>query len=191
MASKTDIRSRMDLELRDVSNLAFTADEKNEAYQRAIDDEAVYVVIEDEDQTFSSGTRGIELDDSYKAVLSVQVDWANDGFPTPIKGDWWSYNENAKTLNFSRRAMNIPDGTPLFITVAQKLTATDDVPDYLVAYVMNLAISYCAEFLSNVKVNRFLKNDTTMGDLINRINIGATKAQMLKRTLRNQQGTTI
>lgn len=190
MASSTDILGRMDTELRDSSNLAFTPDEKKEAYQRAIDDESVYAIVEDSDTNFEAGTRAYELDSSYKALLKVEADYIGDGFPVPVEGNWWSFTDG--NLIFTRRAMNIPDGTQLYLTVGQKLTVDDDVPDYLVAYVMNMAISYCAEFLANIKVNRFLKNDTTMGDLINRINLGETRAQMLKRTIRNQQqGTQI
>lgn len=189
MAQLSDIQTRLNTEIRDSSDNVFSSAEKTEALTKAIEDELVFTNVEDTTQTIVFQQRKYTLDTSYKAVWSVEADLAGDGFPVPIPMEGWEFK--APYLIIKRRYMNLAAGVQLYINAAKKLTTSDDIPLPLEDYVLELGIQNCAVLLADVKVNRFLKNDTTMAELVARINLAERRVQRLRHYLRNQRGVSL
>jgi hypothetical protein len=189
MASLSDIKTRLNTEIRDSTNNVFTDAEKIEAVTKAIEDELVFTNVEDSSQTIVYQQRSYSLDTSYKALWRVQADVVGDGFPVTLPMEGWEFL--APNLLIKRRYMNLATGVKLYIIAAKKLAVADDIPQPLADYVLEMSIQNCNEFLSNIKVNRFLKNDTTMAELIARINLAERRIQRMRHTLRNQRGVSL
>lgn len=183
MADIDELLIRMNTQLRDTGDKTFSIVEKTEALTGAFEDEYV-CGVEEQTLTVVDQRRKYTLDDTIKSVLSVGFDYANDGFPTPLPASATSFVGGSLVID--RSYMNLYAGKKLYLNVMVKYTIDDDLPEFLTSYVLNLGIANCAEYLSNIKINRFLKNDTTMGELLARINRAEQKAQRLRRTLRNR-----
>lgn len=164
MASKQDLIALLNTELRDSDNFTFTELEKEHAVERAIADEDVYY-IDEERITITSVTPSYSLDSDIKAVFNVGID-NGDGFPTDLNAEAWSHAAGRGKLLINRAYKNIPAGQTLVLEVARKLDEDDDIPAPLSEFVLALAVVRTVDLLSNSKVNRFLKNDTTMGEIV-------------------------
>lgn len=185
MASSDELLARMNTQLRDPADNAFSEAEKLEALTQAVEDDYVYVITEDSTLTTVYHRRQYtQLDSSYTSILDAGIDLEGFGFPKPLPGEAYTFVDG--NLNITNRFKELPAGKKLYLTVAKKLTINDEIPDSHVGYVLNLAVANCAQFLVNIKLNRFLKNDTTMAELVQAINAAQSKAQTLRRTLQNK-----
>jgi hypothetical protein len=182
MATLTDIKVRLNKKLRDADNGTFTDDEKIDAVTSAIEEGLVGVVEFDTSKTFVQGTRIYNLGNNIRAVYDIKMDTALTGNFRTISGDAYEYT--VPNLRFrSRYSLNIPTGAVMEIAWFRKLTAADDIPDYAVPYVLKMAIYNTTQLLGAGKVNRFLRNDTSMGEILQ---FGAQQfreAERIKKTL--------
>lgn len=179
----TAVKERLNKELRDSDNSTFTDDEKTEALTRAIEEDVVALPEEDSSVTFVNGTRSYNLATTIRAIYSIGLDSNGNGYPSPPI-DAEAYDFIAPRLIFtSRWAQNVPDGSVLYIQQLRKLTISDDIPDVFVPYVINMGIYYTTELLSSGKVNRFIRNDTTLSEIQARGATAMRTAQRLKKAL--------
>lgn len=181
---KTELLRRLNVELRDATNITFTVEEKEEMLRKAVSDRLVYSVVEIT-QTIASSQRLYPISDTYTQVLAVGYDSAADGFPVDLPGDAYDFLNNNLVIN--RRYMGLVAGRTLHIEVAKKWSITDNIPDYLADYIVAKAVTYSAQFLTNQRINLFLKNKTTVGELMARINEAKQTVRELKGSLRNQR----
>lgn len=182
MASLIDIKVRLNKKLRDTDNATFTDDEKVEAITAAIEEGLVGVAEFDTSKTFTNGVRLYNLGNNIRAVYEIKLDTAQNGDFRSLTGDAYEYL--VPYLRFRMKyAQSIPTGAVMEIAWFRKLTATDDIPDYAVPYVLKMAIYNTTQLLGAGKVNRFLRNDTSMGEILQ---FGAQQfkeAERIKKTL--------
>lgn len=183
MATQTTLLARLNTELRDTGDKTFTSSEKLEILHRACENEWVFDV--QEVQIPITGARTYNMDTHVKGVYDLQLDRDGDGFPeTDIEREGWDFFNNKVIVMPKYRLL--PTNTVLFATVAWKYRYDDTlIPDNLQNYILNLSIIEAVGILQNGFVGRFLKNDVTMGDLVNRAQTAQQEAQRQRQSLRN------
>lgn len=183
MANQASLIARLNTELRDTGDKTFTAAEKLEILHNACENEWVFDV--QEVQVPITGSRTYNMDTHIKGIYDLQLDYDADGWPeTDIEREGWDFFNNK--LIILPKYKNLPTSGILFATVAWKYRYDDTViPDNLQNYILDLSIIEAVSVLQNGFVNRFLKNDVTMGDLVNRAATAKQQAQALRTSLRN------
>lgn len=182
MALITDILTRLNIELRDTDNVTFSVLEKTEALTRAIEEEVVAVIEEDASTVLVQGGRTYPLNSQVRNVLGIDIDTGNTGLPIPLDAE--AYTFIAPNLTLASSYINgLPAGSVLYINWLRKLITTDDFPAVLVPYILNKGIYYTTEELASGKVNRFLRNDTSLAEIIQRGNMALKAANDLKKSL--------
>lgn len=178
----TDLKTRLNVELRDSDNATFTDAEKVEALTKAIEEEAVAVVEESNATTFTNGTRNYGLGPNIRQIYSIGIDPSNQGNPYPL--DKESYDWTAPNLTFQAPyVQGIPTNTVLYIKWLRKLTIADDIPAQVYPYVLNQAVYYTTRLLLAGKINRFLRNDTSVSEILNAGQAAKQDALRLKKSL--------
>jgi hypothetical protein len=182
----TDLKVRLNKQLRDADNATFTDAEKTEALTDAIEESIVAVVELDSSKTFINGTRSYGLGANIKQVYNVSLDTGYNGNPTPLPGEVWDFL--APNLTFNQGLTGgTPTSMPLYIEWLRKLLVSDDIPAPFDKYVINQAVYNTTQILANGKVNRFLKNDVSLGDIITRGQVAQREANRLKKQLPAQR----
>lgn len=185
MADQTSLLARLNTELRDTGDKTFTAAEKLEILHRACEDELVFDV--QEIQVPVTGARLYSLDTHVKGIFDVEVDMDNDGFPeTDFPREGWDFFN--KKFVVKARYSQISTSAVFFLSTAWKYRYDDTtIPDNLQNYILNNSIIAAVGILQNGFVNRFLKNDVTMGDLVNRAATAKQEMMLQRQGLRNQR----
>lgn len=177
----TEIKTRLAKELMDTDNATFTDDEKSEALTKAIEEELV-AVREEDTLTFTNGTRSYPMDENIRAVYSVGIDASGGTNPIPLDAEAYIFRYSSLVFS-SRYIAGIPTNALLYVDQLRKLTVEDDIPPQILPYVLNQAIYYTTEFLATRKITRFLRNDTTMAEIIQRGQMAQREANRLRKAL--------
>ena len=185
----TDLLTRLNRELRDSDNNTFTEEEKVEALTRAVEDDAVCAVEIDTSNLFTMGTRDYPISDEIRQIYRMQL-IGSSGALTPFDNGGYSFVANTLTVD-EKYVNSIPTGTTMRIEWARKLDVGDDIPDYLVPYVLNMGIYYTTEVLASGKVNRFLRNDVSLSEIQTRGAMALRQADKLRRALPTQRAVAV
>lgn len=162
--------STLNTELGDSDNFALTAAEKTRALTRAWND--TYVVEEtwDTSLTYDNTTQQYTLPTGVNAVISLGQDPDADSFSAEIPKDGFNIIAGKIHVLDSFRQL-LDHNKTLYLHGWKKLTTSDSITDAdLQEYVLMLAQHYCNNLLMNKKTFKFLKNDTTMAELVARNN---------------------
>ncbi len=182
MASFNDIKTRLNTQLRDSDGATFTDTEKIEALRTAIEETDVAVVEVNSSTLFTNGTRLYNLGANIDAVYNIEIDTANNGNLIPVERDGWDFI--APNLMFAPPLVSgIPTNSVLYITWLRKLTVDDDIPRLIENYVLNMAHYNVTQLLVRGKINRFLRNDVSMAELLQGGQAALRDAQRLKKKL--------
>lgn len=161
--------TELDIILGDSNNVTFSVEEKTRALKKAWNDSYVVTTAWDDDSlAYSQGTYQYELPDTITALMDIYIsaNGSSQPMPDPISNDLWELV--AGNIQFNQRAdYTIPDGSTLYLKGRYKLT-TDDTLDTvnIQEYVLSLAGMNTLTLLTHKKANLFIKNDTTMSELI-------------------------
>lgn len=164
-----ETKTELNITLGDSDNVTFTPEEKIRALQKAWNDSYVVKVVWDSTLTFDASTSTYTIPTGVDTVKGIYLSNNNsaDVFPDPIDAGLWSVIDGS--IHFSSLAgRTIPQGYTLFIKGGKKYDyATDTLPTVnLQEYVIALAGYNTLMLLGYKKANLFLKNDTSMGELI-------------------------
>lgn len=180
------LRGRGDVWLDDADNFAFTAAAKDEMMRTAIDDDPfVFKVIEDRSLTTTALTSVYPVDDSYGDIIEVRIDQWGDGFGTPVSPDGWDFIDGNLIFKPSHKMM--PAGKTLILRVVQKLYNYDVLDEMLAAYVLHMFAANCMRVLVSRKTGRFLRNQTTLAELMSAMQEHKNEALRLQRLLANRR----
>lgn len=155
--------------LGDTGNVTFTPEEKQRALQKAWKDSYVVNIVWDNSLTFDTSTYQYTLPSGITTVKDIYLSVSNTSsdFPEKISSDLWEVVEGA--IQFKPKANSIiPDGHTLYLKGNYKIDySTDSLPNAgLEEYVLALAGNNTIDLLKYKKANLFLKNDTSMSELI-------------------------
>lgn len=161
--------AEMNITLSDSDDVTFTPEEKGRALQRAWKDSYVVKRIWDDTLTFTQGTYQYTIPATLTTVTDIYLSPSNStsDFPDPISQDLWEVVDG--DIQFKGLANSIiPTGWTLYLKGNYKFDYTADTLDSpnLEEYVIALGAYNTLSVLAYKKVNLFLKNDTTLSELI-------------------------
>lgn len=165
--------------LGDTDNTTFTPEEKERALKKAWRDSYVVATVFDDSLTYTSGTFDYAIPDTITTVKDVYIALSTSDAPEPIPSDMWEVVDGRIYFNNGAGGY-IPHNTVLTLKGNYKLDHEVDTIDSnsMQEYVTSLAALNTLTLLGYKKANLFLKNDTTMSELI-----------ILKRELQNDVTT--
>lgn len=160
--------STLNIALGDTSNVTFTTEEKQRALTKAWNNSYVVTVQWDSSLTFDTSTYQYTVPSGLTTIKDIYISASNStsDFPEKISNDLWEVVENK--IQFKPQANNIiPDGYTLYLKGNYKVTVDDTLDTVnLQEYVIALAGYETLTLLGYKKANLFLKNDTSMAELI-------------------------
>lgn len=159
----------VNIRLGDNDNVTFTIEEKKQAVRRAWDDSSAVQEDWDETLTYDSQTATYTLPSGVANVLDLYIRTSNSTDTQPEKVDQGLWEVFDGSIRFKNNAQAyIEDGTTLLIKSYKKVDYdTDTITNKnLKQYIIALGAWNTLEMLGYKKANLFLKNDTTMGELI-------------------------
>lgn len=164
-----ETKEELDITLGDSEDVTFTPEEKTRALTKAWNDPYVVKTVWDTTTTFDSSNYQLAIPSGMDVVKGVYISNTNstDSNPDPIDASLWSIVDG--NIHFSALAgRTIPTGYGLYIKGVKKLDPASDTLDTvgLQEYVIALAGYNTLAMLGFKKANLFLKNDTTVGELI-------------------------
>lgn len=152
--------------LDDTEDVTFTPEQKQRALTKAWNDSHVVKTVWDTTLTFDQNTYQYTVPTALTTVKDIYISTSNTtmDFPEPIDSDMWEVIDG--NIQFVG-ANIIPQGWTLYCKGNKKITVDDTLDTTnLQEYVIALAGYNCLTALSYKKVNLFLKNDTTLSELI-------------------------
>lgn len=165
-----DTLDELNITLGDTDNVTFTPEEKQRALRKAWNDAYVVTPVRNTALTFTLGTYNQALPSGITTVTGISLSPSNTltaDFPYSVSGDL--YSVIGGTIYWKNAANSvIPTGYTLYVNGNYKLDPdTDTITDVnMQEYVIALAGYNSLTLLGHKKANLFLKNDTTMAELI-------------------------
>lgn len=165
----SDTYDELNITLGDTENTTFTPEEKTRALRKAWNDSHVVKGIWDSTLTFNSTTYQYTIPTSMDTVSGIYISASNSSSdnPEPIDASlWYVLDGNIHFLPAATR--HIPNGYTLYIKGKKKIDPdTDSIYSVgMQEYVIALGGYNTLTLLTYKKANLFLKNDTSMGELI-------------------------
>lgn len=166
----TAAQAELDTILGDSNNTTFSVAEKQRALTKAFNDPYVVITIwDDSSLVYAQGTYQYPIPETLTAIQDIYIsaNGSTQPMPDPISNDLWE--TVAGNIQFGQRAdYIIPNGYILYLKGRYKLDPASDTLDTanLQEYVLALAGVNTLTLLAHKKANLFIKNDTTMGELI-------------------------
>lgn len=158
----------LDTILGDSADTTFTPAEKTRALTKAFNDPYVVNPVWDTSLTYTQGTYQYSLPAALSTLQDIYISpsGSTQPFPSPIDNNMWEL-VNGK-IQFRQRAdYTIPNGYTLYLKGRYSVKSTDTITDPdMQEYVLALAGYNTLTMLGHKKANLFVKNDTTMGELI-------------------------
>lgn len=160
---------QMNITLDDTGDVTFSPERKARSMQKAWKDAYVVKKVWDETLTFTQGVFSYAIPASMTTVTDISLSPSNSSSdaPTFISQDLWEVVDG--NIRFKNRANSIiPTGYTLYLQGNYKYDYTADTlpTDALQEYVIALGAYNTLTMLTYSKVNLFLKNDTTLSELI-------------------------
>jgi len=160
--------TNLDTTLGDSGDITFTSGEKTRALTKAWNDPYVWKTGWDTSLSYAQGTYQYTLPAALSTLQDIYISptGSTQPFPAPIDSNMWEVISGE--IQFQQRAdYTIPDGYTLYLKGRLKLATTDSISDaQLQEYVLALAGYNTLTMLGHKKANLFVKNDTTMAELI-------------------------
>ena len=152
--------------LGDSGDVTFTSGEKTRALDKAFNDDYVNETNWDASIPFVASTYRYALPASIDVVQDVYYRPSTSDFPSPISSDCWEIIDSQLSLTPLAKRYFVA-GDTIFLRGKNKITKSDTVTSVgLQEYIIALAGYNTLTLLAYKKVNLFLKNDTTIGELV-------------------------
>lgn len=155
----------LNIDLNDTDNFTFTAEEKTRALEEAWRDSYNTANVWDETTTYSSSTYSYAIPASIKVVKGLYYKDASTSFPSPIDSSAWESIDGYIKISPEYQYAFI-DGSTLVFKGTKQVTTTDNIAEDRIEYILKLAHLNTLRRLGAQKANRFLKNDTSMAEII-------------------------
>lgn len=178
------LRAQLDTDLRDTDNFTFSAAEKDEALRKAIEDDPYCFDIEIDNATLVTPNTS-SYPAPFDTITDIAIDGYQNGSPVFLSSSLWE--QVGDSVIFDNSLTYLPTGDTLIFYGTNSFTATVGVPRTHRAYVINLAIAHTLDLLLEGKVNRFLRNDTSLAELMQVRTNKLKDAQALLKAIPNRR----
>ncbi len=162
-----DFLAELNIRIGDSDNFTFTPEEKTSALTEAFNDDYVITDKWSTSLIFAQGTYQYALPSGVDVILDIGIKPDNSsGEPESISSNLWEVWDGV--LQFKNSASNIiPSGYTLYLKSKTKYGSADIVTEVNVQeYLLNLAQLRLYKIMLAKKSMRFLKNDTTVGEIV-------------------------
>lgn len=165
----TESLAEVNIRLGDSNNVTFTVEEKTQAVQRAWDDSSAVQENWDSSLIYDNQTSDYAQPSGVDNILDIYIrpSASNDTEPEKVDQGLWEVFDGY--IRFKNSAQTfIPNGATLYIKSYKKVDYESDTitNKSLKQYIIALGAWNTLEMLGYKKANLFLKNDTTMGELV-------------------------
>lgn len=164
----TALKAELNIRIGDTDNFTFTIEEKTSALTEAINDESVVKPSWNDSVTFDSSTYQYAKPSTVDVVKDIYMkrSASTDVFPEKIDSSLWEIvGSNIQFKPISSRF--IPDGTVLYLRGSDKYTISDTIAETNVQeYILNLSQLHLYTMLGTKKAFKFLKNDTSISEIV-------------------------
>lgn len=182
----TAIMARFNTRMRDTQDRTFTSSEKDEFYAAALDDPYCTKLARDTSLTIVANQATYTVPAGFVGNLTdVGYDVNSYGYTHYL--DRQSFEVVDGTLIFHYSYQSLPAGKTLHLIGQKKLDVADNVPEYLVPYILELMSIEAFETLKSGLTTRFLKNDITMSEIVTSISTHERKAASYRSNLANKR----
>lgn len=163
----SDALTQLKLLTSQTTNFTFTDDELTQALQEAWNNTYVCKTVLDTSVTFTSGTFTYSIPSTLTTVTDIYYNPTSTDPLTKIASDLYT-TVDGQIIFIDNVTRWLDDTYTLTLKGRYKLATTDSLTtDPLVNYVLSCAGYYLLKRLSYKHAFQFLKNDTTMSDIIN------------------------
>lgn len=164
-----ELLDQLNITIGDSEDTTFTPEEKERALTKAFNDSYVVKTVWDSTTTYSSGTYQYAKPTGMTTVKDIYISASNNTAtdkPQKIdKAAWEIVDDNIQFNNYADSV--ITSGSTLYIKGNYKYTVSDTISDVNTQeYLTALAGFNTLTALTFKKANLFLKNDTTLSELI-------------------------
>lgn len=155
----------LNIKLKDTDNFTFTEYEKTQALTEAWGDPYNTYNVWDESLTFSSSQYAYEIPEGITVVKGLYYKPSTDSFPTPLPSDVYEVVDENLYISPEYQYF-FSDGQTIIVKGVCQRTITDPLSDDRKDYVLKLAQYNTLSMLGAQKANKFLKNDTSMAEIV-------------------------
>lgn len=161
-----DFITQLNISLSNTAGFAFNNDEITRILENAYNDKYACLPVWDDSLNFDITQYQYQLPGTLTTVSAVYIERTSTNLPVEISANLWEVVNGQ--LQFSdRAAQSIPNGFQLFLRGKYKVTTDDGIDDVgLQEYILALAAYNALQLLLLKKINVFLRNDTTVSDII-------------------------
>lgn len=162
------LKITLNIRLGDTDNFTFTDEEKTEVLNEAIDDDLVVSPRWDTSLVFHTSTYQYARPATINVIQDIYIRTSNSTDTEPVKIDSSLWEVVGTNLQFKNGANNIiPEGYTLYLKGKYKYATSDTITETnMQEYVLNLAQLNCLNMLGVKKALKFIKNDTSMSEII-------------------------
>lgn len=162
------LKTELNIRLGDTDNFTFTIEEKTSNLTEAFNDSDVVKIVWNDTLTYAQNTFQYAKPSGVDKVLDIYIkrSSSSNDEPEKIASDLWEVVDS--NIHFKHLAhATIPEGATLYIKGYTKYTISDTVTETnLQEFILNLAQLKCLKMLGIKKALRFLKNDTSMAEVV-------------------------
>jgi hypothetical protein len=176
----SNLRLDADIATDDTDNFAMTAVAKDSLMKRTINGDSVIHQVVIVPITIIDDVYTYPLDDSYDYVYEMNLIFPN-GPTYPLDRNNWEFLHGNIIIK-----KKMVSGTVLSVRARQKLYDYDVFDEFLTEYIIHMFIVKMLETLASRKTGRFLRNNTTMAELMTTIGEHKTEAMRMKKKLPNR-----
>lgn len=178
--------TRFNKRMRDTEDRTFTSSEKDEFYASALDDPYCTKLSRDDSLTVVANQSVYTMPTGFVGNLTdIGYDVNNYGYTHYLDRQAFEVVDDQLIFHYSYQ--NLPAGKTLYLIGQKKLATSDNVPEYLVPYIIELMSIEAFETLKSGLTTRFLKNDITMSEIIASISTHERKAASYRSNLANKR----
>lgn len=158
--------TELNVRIGDTDNFTFTSDEKTSAINEALNDDYAITDKWDTSLTFVTGTYQYAKPSDVDVVNDIYIKADNSqDYPEKIASSLWEVQ--GANIQFKPGADTIPNGYTLYLKAKTKYSTSDTIAEVSVQqYILALAQLRLYRIMLAKKSMRFLKNDTTVGEIV-------------------------
>jgi len=178
--NKDELLVELNIRISDTDNFTFTPEEKAAAIRRAINDDYTVGQVYDDSLTYSTSTYSYAVPTGVTVVTDILYSPDNGtSRPITIDANLWTINDgNIQVSN------GIPDGYTMYVKGNYRYTEDDTINDTTVQeYVLANATLILYSTLLAKRNFRFLKNDTSVAEIVTSKNAIEREVQRYRQML--------
>lgn len=183
-ATYAQVLDRLNTRLADTADTTFTSGQKAEFLTKAYNDKYNTGVGRDTSLTTAASTYSYAMPSGYSDIYELYIDLDGTGaMKTPVQRE--NYDVIGSTLHIDT---NLTAGKSLILIGAKQFTTDETaLPELNQDYVIEIATLEAMRYLKHRYAMRFLKNDLTMGEVLQAIQECQQAAAELRSQLMNQR----